>query len=291
MKEAHIEVPARDGFPLSVTFFEPSQDCGVVVVMHSATAVPRKIYTPFARAMAQRGAAVVTYDYRGIGESRPKSLKGFPARMRDWARFDAPGVVDAALENWPGRKLYGVGHSYGGHAMGLMPDNQRQERIAMVAAQSGYWRLIAKRDQPRVWTLLNILGPASVNLLGYVPGEHLGLGQDLPRGVFEEWRRWCMTPDYFFSDPTLDLLANFQNVTAPVLAVGMSDDDWATPRAIDAFVRGFTATKIERLTLTPEQAGVRKVGHLDFFRAQFATTLWPTVIDWLLGRAATEGSL
>lgn len=282
MKETQIEVPARDGYRLTATFFEPSIDCGIVVVIHPATAVPRKIYAAFAREIARRGAVAVTYDYRGIGESRPKSLKGFAARMRDWAGLDAPGIVDTAMTNWPGHRLFGVGHSYGGHAISLMPDNHRQERVAMVAALSGYWRLMASREQARVWALLNLVGPICVNLLGFVPGKQTGMGQDLPRGVFEEWRRWCTQPNYFFSDTTLDLLGNIPRLTAPVLAIGMSDDDWGTPRAIDAFTQGLIGTQVKRLTLTPEQAGVKKVGHLDFFRPQYAHTLWPAALDWLL---------
>ena len=37
---------------------------------------------------------VVTYDYRGIGGSAPSRLRGFEARMRDWAFLDMTAVVD-----------------------------------------------------------------------------------------------------------------------------------------------------------------------------------------------------
>jgi len=35
---------------------------------------------------------VLTFDYRGIGQSRSTSIKELPARMRDWAQLDAPAA-------------------------------------------------------------------------------------------------------------------------------------------------------------------------------------------------------
>jgi len=40
------------------------------VLINSATAVPRKVYRGFAGYLAGRGCAVLTYDYRGTGDSR-----------------------------------------------------------------------------------------------------------------------------------------------------------------------------------------------------------------------------
>ncbi|MEL6548507.1 MAG: alpha/beta hydrolase, partial [Myxococcota bacterium] len=80
-----LEVPARDGYPLSATWLTGGRR---VVVINSATAVPRRFYRHFAEHLRDAGYSVLTYDYRGIGGSRPKTLRGFPARMRDWALQD-----------------------------------------------------------------------------------------------------------------------------------------------------------------------------------------------------------
>jgi predicted alpha/beta hydrolase len=70
-----------------------------------------------------------------------------------------------------------------------------------------------------------------------------------------------------------------------VLVYGFDDDPWATPAAINALTMHFTNTWVERRQITPAQAG-GAVGHMGFFRAQFATTLWPGLVDWLSERAA-----
>ena len=83
-------IPATDGFPLSATIFQgPNRHWTVI---NSATGVKRAYYHKFAAFLAGKGWSVVIYDYRGIGGSRPKSLRGFEARMRDWGQKDFNGV-------------------------------------------------------------------------------------------------------------------------------------------------------------------------------------------------------
>ena len=71
-----ITVPATDGYPLAATLFLPRGAKRHAVLINSATAVPRKFYRGFAGYLAKRGCAVLTYDYRGTGDSRPQSLTG-----------------------------------------------------------------------------------------------------------------------------------------------------------------------------------------------------------------------
>src|SRR4029077_16768672 len=89
-----ITLPAADGYPLAATLFLPRGAKRHAVLINSANTTPRKIYRGFAGYLAKRGCAVLTYDYRGTGDSRQKamtgynqlkSLVGFKATMSDWA--------------------------------------------------------------------------------------------------------------------------------------------------------------------------------------------------------------
>src|SRR5258707_15784671 len=84
-------IAARDGYALAASVFVPQGAPAGAVLINSATAVPRKIYRGFAAYLASQGIAVVTYDYRGTGGSRPASLRGFNVRIADWAAPDASG--------------------------------------------------------------------------------------------------------------------------------------------------------------------------------------------------------
>src|SRR6516225_5524008 len=73
-----ITFPAADGYLLGATLFLPRVGTRHhAVLINSATAVPRKIYRGFAAYLARRGCAVLTYDYRGIGDSRQRAVSGY----------------------------------------------------------------------------------------------------------------------------------------------------------------------------------------------------------------------
>lgn len=274
-------IAARDGFALAATVFAPMESPKSAVLINSATAVPRKIYRGFATYLAQRGAAVLTYDYRGTGQSRPESLKGFDVRMRDWATYDVAGAIDHMRQVWPHLPLAVVGHSFGGQAIGLVPNNNEVAQLLLVASQAGYWRLMAGWEKYRVLAFLKLIATPIAHAAGYVPGQKLGLGEDLPKNVFLEWARWCQMPRYFFDDNTLDSLENFPRFRGRLRAVGLEDDPWATPPAIDLLVSGYSSAKSERRQVHPRDVGARKIGHFGFFRPEHRDTLWKAEVDWL----------
>jgi predicted alpha/beta hydrolase len=88
---------AADGRRLAARWFEPAgQPARAVAVVNAATGVPQRFYRHFALWLAARGYAVLTYDYRGIGESRQGPLRAETARMRDWALLDMPAALAEA---------------------------------------------------------------------------------------------------------------------------------------------------------------------------------------------------
>jgi predicted alpha/beta hydrolase len=98
-----ITFPAADGYLLGASLFLPRGARRHAVLINSATAVSRQIYRGFAGYLARRGDAVLTYDYRGTGDSRqkslvgynqPRSLVGFNASMSDWAALHQPPAAD-----------------------------------------------------------------------------------------------------------------------------------------------------------------------------------------------------
>jgi len=242
--------------------------------------LPRKIYRGFAAYLAEQGCAVLTYDYRGIGGSRPASLRGFAVRMRDWAALDVAAAIDHMRGVWPNLPLVAVGHSFGGQAMGLAPNNREISRALFVAAQAGYWRLFRAPEKYRVYAMLRLIGAPIARVLGYVPGK-LGIGEDLPRDVFLEWTDWVMKPRYFFDDVTLQALENFPKYRGALRAICLTDDPWATPAAVDLLCSGFTGTVPERVDIRPGDAGAAKIGHFGFFRPEHRDTLWRDAAEWL----------
>lgn len=72
-------VETFDKFKLSVTSFGENNATNKIIVISSAIGVKQSFYTKFAIYLANKGYLVFTYDYRGIGDSKPKKLKNFKA--------------------------------------------------------------------------------------------------------------------------------------------------------------------------------------------------------------------
>ena len=70
-----LRFPALDGRPLAATIHSPEGPPRAVLVLLGALGVPRRFYAAFAGWMAARGVAVLSFDYRGCGESRSVPLR------------------------------------------------------------------------------------------------------------------------------------------------------------------------------------------------------------------------
>jgi predicted alpha/beta hydrolase len=276
------KIPARDGYLLAATVFEPEDTPLLCILIDSAAAVPRHIYGKFASYLSTRGFLVVTFDYRGVGESRPPSLRRFMAKMRDWAEIDTAGVIDYARSNWPHLSLAFIGHSFGGQALGLLPNNKEISAAYLIAANAGTWRLIKIPERYRIYLLFGFILPAITAVVGYVPARRLGLGQDIPRGVLTEWAGWILNRHYFFDDVTLQSLANFPKFTGRLRVIGFTDDPWATEASIDLLMSGFVNVRPERRQIAPGDVGRRSVGHFGFFLPESQDLLWRDAAQWLL---------
>jgi predicted alpha/beta hydrolase len=273
---ADRSIPARDGYALAATLFcGPVTGRGVIVI-NSATAVPRRFYRHFATALADAGYLAVTYDYRGIGDSRPSSLRGFDATMRDWAFKDMAGVLDWVLDELRPDRVMFVGHSFGGQAAGLLDRGAQVAGMATMSAQSGHWRLQGAEQKWLVGLHVHATLPLLARMLGYMPWSWVGAGEDLPKGVALEWAAWCRDRRYLLGDDTLPL-ERFRDFSGPVLAYSFDDDKWGTPAAVDAMMQAYP--NLERRHVAPRQVGLRRIGHVGYFRPA-AAALWEDTIRW-----------
>lgn len=269
-------VAAADGSLLAATLY-PAGDTDTVVLINSATAVPRRFYQRFAKYIQDHGWHVVTYDYRGIGDSKPPSLRGFEARMRDWALLDMTAMIEwITSELAPGR-LFVVGHSFGGQSVGMLENAHRVDAVVAVSAQSGYWGVQGGREPLKVRIIVTILIPLLARLFGYFPWSRFARGEDLPKGVALEWAAWCRNRNYLLDDQTLPL-ERYKTFAAPILACSIEDDDWGTSRAVDEMMRAYE--NVTRRHLRPSDYGLSRLQHMGYFR-EGSERLWQEAIAWL----------
>lgn len=285
----NLRLPAADGFRLAATLYEPGDiqygQTAAVVLINPATAAPRGYYDGFARFLAGRGFSVLVYDYRGMGESRPRSLRGFKARLRDWGEQDMTGMVDWAVHHLRPSKLLVVGHSVGGQIVGLAENNGQVDALLGIAAQSGYYGHWPASDRFGLALRWYLAVPAMSLLFGYVPGR-LGIKEDLPGGVAREWAAWCRRPGFLLEGHE-ERRRGFERFARPILAYSFEDDSFAPRRAVESLLDLYRNASVTHRHIA---AGAEAIGHFGFFRERFRTTLWRDAAQWLEKQAGLRAA-
>lgn len=281
MNPSSLQIPAAtDQYPLSASMYSavgvPNQQ---VVLISSAMGVKKAFYADFANYLAQAGYLVYTYDYRGMGESAPKKLKGFEATIQDWGKKDLTGVLHYINTQHPDHKINLVCHSVGGQIAGLAANNHLLHKLVLVASQSGNWRLWDK-GKAKVWALWYLLIPSLTTLFGYFPSQKLGLFANLPKGVAQEWARWGRNPEYFKAYIGEDI-KGYERLSCPALAYSFEDDFFAPAKASKWLSAQYQNTQMEHRHFTPKDLDMAAIGHFAFFKPVFQTTFWKEITDFL----------
>ena len=292
-----ITFAALDGRVLHGTIYGDPETAHTALLLNAGTGIPRRFYRHFCAYAAQQGFVAMSYDYRGIGDSAPASLKGSVAVYRDWGQRDVPGAIDRLRAAAPGRPLVVVGHSTGGQQLGLS-DRVRDVRAALfVTVSTGYWR-----GMPLGLGLLNLalwrlFAPLCQVALGYFPSRIFGLGENLPIGVAREWGDWCLEPDYLaaYLDGTGRRRCRdgrafgehyFGEARFPIRSINFEDDPIASRPNVPPLLGLYANAPQEVEWHNATDYGAQEVGHLGFFRKAHAAR-WTPYLDWL--RTTAQG--
>ena len=276
------------GKRISARLFRPPGACRGAVLVVPAMGVPQAFYAPLAKWLAGEGYLVLTFDYQGMGLSRPpehrRSLRGYRVGLLDWAREYSAAMVELAQKEAPGSELSWLGHSLGGQILPFVPNRDAVARMITVASGSGYWR----ENSPRLRRFAGLLWygivPASMALFGYFPGKRLKMVGDLPKGVMEQWRRWCLHPEYAVGVEGELARRLYEGVTTPIVSFSFTDDDFMSARNTESLHGFYSGAPRTMKRFAPADLGERSVGHFGFFRPEVAESLWrPQLLPELAG--------
>jgi predicted alpha/beta hydrolase len=280
-----VEISCSDGVILGGDIWTSlSTEPSATVIINPATGVLARYYGRYAAFLARHGFNVLTYDYRGIGRSRPTSLRGCGYRWRHWGERDFDAVLRFAKVRSPDLPLLVVGHSIGGFLPGFSENAQLIDRMLTVGAQYAYWPDYADAHRLQFFLKWHVFMPVVTALLGYFPGRRLGWLEDLPAGVANEWsfRRVRME----WSHPRAvrqQVLRRFAAATAPTLAVAVSDDPFGTVRAVRRALQYYCGAPATGVVLSPADLGVDSIGHFGLFHDRHAADFWLDSLLWLKG--------
>ena len=282
-----ITLQTKSGDNLQAYWFTPAKDVidavkGKIVIA-PAMGVEQVFYRPLATWLAEQGYCVLTFDCRGIGESKTKHLKQYNCDIMEWAQQDYSAALDFVLkqsvestETKP--PIFWIGHSLGGQIFPLVDNIQQVNKVITIASGTGYWKHNAanlKKKAPLFWYLIV---PISTTLWGYFPGKKLGMIGNLPKKVMFQWRRWCLHPEYCVGVEPSEVRLAFNQSSTPLLSICFTDDELLSVTNMRDLHNLFGHRDKQLRELSPSDIGVQRVGHFGFFKPQFEDNLWPDLL-------------
>lgn len=278
-----VHFSCDDGVLLGGTFWASAGNSAGQVILNPATGVLARYYHRYARFLSAHGFDVLTYDYRGIGASRPADLRGCGYRWVDWGLLDFEAALAFMRARGGAGPLSVVGHSFGGVTPGLARRAATQvDQLLTVGAQYAWWGDYARHRRAALFGKWHVVMPLLTAALGYFPGKRVGWLEDLPAGVANAWS---------FGGPRFEsrwrrgdgpeLRARIAAFPSPILAVAMSDDELGTPQAIRRTLDYYEGAPRTTVLLRPSDFGRPAIGHFNLFHDSHVAGFWQDTLQWL----------
>jgi predicted alpha/beta hydrolase len=276
-----VLLTTEDNISIIVHVFLPENNTHKVLLINSATGVKQQIYFAFAQYFSEKGFTVITYDYRGIGLSKPKKMKGFNASMRIWGSEDYKAVTDYIKINFKDYQKYCVGHSVGALILGMNKGSEMFEEFFFVGTQNAFVGNLKFRTKIEAYLGFGIAQPLTTVLLGYFPGNWFGLGESLPKNCAYDWRTLILNKKS--TNGLLEKIDDYsKNLTQKVFVIRAEDDIWLTEKGVKSLLNDTypNLKPMYRLVKTSESEK-KEIGHVNFFRS-YNKSLWNIILNELI---------
>lgn len=281
MEQQDLSIQCRDGFELAGRIYRPAK-ARAAVIMAPATGIRQRFYHNFAAHLAESGFGVITFENRGIGDSKRGSINSGNASLVTWGRQDMTGVMDALQQEFPGLSYHLVGHSAGGQLIGLMENADALHSVFNVACSSGSLRNPPSfRYRLASNFFMNFFIPVNNALFGKTNSQWVGMGEPLPKKVAAQWRKWCNGTGYVATDFGKAIQEHhYHELKFRSQWLYATDDDIANLTNVKEMIAVFPHIQSEIVELDPKALGRPEIGHMKFFSSR-NKDLWQMAVDWL----------
>lgn len=275
-----ISIITEDGFSITTLVLTPtSKKPKAVIQFHSGTVTKKEFYLKLAKYLVKQNYIVVLFDYRGVGESKPKSLKGFDMTIADWGQYDAPAITSWIKNNYPSLKIFLVAHSMGGQIYGMMKNWEDFDRVLFLTTSSGNFNKFSPKSyQWKIKWPSILLFPILYRIYGYIPGK-FGVGEDWPMGVAIDWSNNSKTnglmPEYLHQKAGLSF---YKKINKEIRAWYFPDDKMSTPDTINELALSYPNADLTISTIYPVEVNLPYIGHFGLFKSTAEEQLWPRLI-------------
>ncbi|MCX8531554.1 alpha/beta hydrolase family protein [Chryseobacterium luquanense] len=268
----------KDKTQIVAHLFKPEKSNRKIILINSATGVKQQVYFSFAQFFSTKGFTVITYDYRGIGLSKPQKMKNFKASMRIWGSEDFKTVTEFIVENFPDYQKFCLGHSVGALVIGMNEHSKIFEKFIFVATQNAYIGNLKWKTKLEAFFGFGFAQPFFTELFGYFPANWFGLGESLPKNCAYDWRTLILNRKS--TENLLHKTTDYsKDLNQKVLVLYAEDDVWLTEKGVKSLLdETYPNLKPNYRFLKTSESEKGEIGHINFFRS-YNKKLWDIVLN------------
>ncbi len=283
METKEITIQCEDGINLIGTIFKSDNnpENGIVIIAN-AFGITRQFYKQFAKFLSQHHFTVITFDFRGTGDSKFE-IDSRELKLEDWGRKDIHSAIEYANSITDSNKIYLVAHSVAGQLFCLAENCETLSGAIIVGAGFPHWTRWAFPRKLLMLFFFNILIP----VLGFnrkkFPTRMLGLSnENLPVSLVYRWAEFSKEKDYVTSNKFGLDVKHYHNISIQILSYGFDDDTYSPYKAIKRLHDAIPNSIISDEFLAAKKIHPKGVGHFGFFKNNCETSLWPETVQWML---------
>ncbi|GAA5061672.1 alpha/beta hydrolase family protein [Nocardia callitridis] len=239
-------VETGDGCVLTLRFLPNSRPDAPVVLILPAMAVKAKTYLPLAKALHAQGLSVATVDLRAQGEATPPLGEHRDFGYLELLETDLPAVVAAVTERFTGAPIHLFGHSLGGQ-LALLFAAANPDRVAgvtVIGTGTVFWWAFGPRRWFEALSQIQWIGLIA-RWKGHWPGGVL-IPAPMPGGVMRDWSWHSLTSYYRPKGTRRKYNSLLRELTAPVLAISLSEDVLGPKSNVDFLVSRMPSARVSR---------------------------------------------
>jgi predicted alpha/beta hydrolase len=291
-----VEIRTADGWALRASVCEPPTSArprgrarGVVVLAHALMARRSEFHRAdggLAGFFAARGWRVVSFDFRGHGDSGPGAAEGGVYAYDDLVQGDLPAVVSFARSRARGKlPVVVVGHSLGGHTSLVAQGTGAIDVDALVGFGACPWVGALEPSASR-WLAKRAIVEgmlAMARRVGRLPARALGRGSDdESRACIEDVGRFARA-GWGSRDGRHDYLGAIARVRVPVLQVVSAGDRLeCAPACGAALLEACGGAAARQLVfIEGRDDGGPAPGHMGMVTSGAVKLAWAEVEEWM----------
>jgi predicted alpha/beta hydrolase len=282
-----VQFTCADGYVLQGRFFpkqpalKQQDSTHLPILIGSATGIKQGFYQAFAKWLTEQGYDVMTFDFRGIGDSLYEPVCKSKAFIHQWGQLDLVSAIDFLTDKTNSAQIHLIGHSAGGQLLGLAPNHAKVKNVVAIAGSSGNTKGLSGKTKFLGPIMFNVIFPVSSFFKGYAATNFIGMGENLPKGVGAEWREYCTKGGYATNAIGKTVFEDFHSeIHSPITAIHATDDEIATLHNVKDLLRTFPNSPSQIVTLAPKTYGLRSIGHMEMFKSSHQQ-LWTVIADQL----------